>query len=76
LDCRTHCEQNPGDPRCNPGGINIIHNEYYQERGACCVSEANPCIDDLTESFCNTLQITTGWQGPGSECSTAGCPGG
>jgi hypothetical protein len=71
-----HCLQFPTDVRCDPGGVNIIHNEFYQERGACCVSDAPPCIDDVTESYCNTQQITTGWQGSGSECSTADCPNG
>jgi hypothetical protein len=70
-----NCAEFPDDWRCEPGGINIIHNEYYQERGACCVSDDPPCLDGVTESFCNTQQITDGWQGAGSECSSVDCPG-
>jgi hypothetical protein len=49
-----HCAENPGDPRCEPGGINIIHNEYYQEEalGACCLAPLQCTSDKLTQSEC------------------------
>jgi hypothetical protein len=67
-----HCEQNPDDPRCDPGGVNIIHNEYYQERGACCTEGGSVCIDGLTEGECNNHSGVVFW-GPDTTCYPGLC---
>jgi hypothetical protein len=70
-----HCEAYPYDTRCNPGGINIIHNEFYQEDqvGACCLDEEPFCIDGLTEFECISYPSLNYWN-EGGLCSD-GCFG-
>jgi hypothetical protein len=69
----TYCE-GTDDDFCS--GINIVHNEVAgQELGACCVEELfTSCVDGRTEHGCDEYYTTTGWQGPGSTCSTVSCP--
>jgi len=44
----------PGSNVCVPSGINIIHNEYYKERGACCIiDEILECNENVTENECS-----------------------
>jgi hypothetical protein len=52
-----------------PAGINIIHNEYAGQEGACCIVGGG-CIDDLTYSDCQSEDSYYWFKG---SCSD-GCP--